>query len=94
MAAAVPTGLGSAGRGGPARIWGGGEELRAAIERHGCDGAVRICHQAGPENDCYRILEEECERYHSEARRGPAQATQGESPYHGGSRDWEPGPHL
>ncbi len=80
----------SRGRGGAGRIWGGSEEeLRSAIERHGCEGAVRVCQQSRPEADCYRLLEEECSRYTSQQGGGRGQLDAPE-----GSTDWEPGPDV
>jgi hypothetical protein len=73
------------------RVWGSSEELRSTIERHGCEGAVRMCQQASPEEDCYGIVEEEC-RSMSLSRSRESSASPGEEPE--GAADWEPGPQL
>ncbi|MEB2835925.1 MAG: hypothetical protein GSR80_000413 [Desulfurococcales archaeon] len=73
------------------RYWGGSEEeLRSAVERHGCEGALILCYQSESESDCYRRLEEECALLAREKRGGDGAA----SDEGGDTADCEPGPAM
>ncbi len=66
---------------------GGDDEVREAVRRLGCEGALILCYQMESEHDCYRLLESECEEERGNS--GGGRGDEGED-----TADCEPGPMM